>query len=267
MVPTWDGVAYTAAASAIPAATAAAAAPTIRRHVALIYRIHEPTTDVRVRPAVDGKRTRHPRRCRRPAHLGQQLQLPQRATTAACIHARPAAGPEQPGLHIPIRSLRIHRPRLGSGCLLLLLIPVTTHDIPSPSGVSHPREYIRIHKAEIEAWDTYAWKQLIGAFDAVKDAWAAKKTEIEQKIQQFTMQMQYGGGGYHPMQIQQEIARLQGLMKDADANSDSAAAASFQMHEVFENYRKSGDLASKRRVREASNATLTGCPDWPPAIY
>ncbi|KAF9052398.1 hypothetical protein BDZ89DRAFT_1088487 [Hymenopellis radicata] len=138
---------------------------------------------------------------------------------------------------------------------------------PGPSGVSHPREYIRIHKAEIEAWDTYAWKQLIGAFDAVKDAWAAKKTEIEQKIQQFTMQMQYGGGGYHPMQVQQEITRLQGLMKDADSNSDLAAAASFQMHEVFENYRKSGDLASKRRVREASNATLTGCPDWPPAIY
>ncbi len=176
---------------------------------------------------------------------------------------------------------------------------------PSPSGVSHPREYIRIHKAEIEAWDTYAWKQLIGAFDAVKDAWAAKKTEIEQKIQQFTMQMQYGGGGYHPMQIQQEIARLQGvsfcfccavvklvhtpppvtayegrrcefwylvsicspIRPRLNVCVDSAAAASFQMHEVFENYRKSGDLASKRRVREASNATLTGCPDWPPAIY
>lgn len=37
-----------------------------------------------------------------------------------------------------------------------------------PGGVAHPRDYIRTHKAEIESWDTYAWKQFIGAFDAVK---------------------------------------------------------------------------------------------------
>lgn len=48
---------------------------------------------------------------------------------------------------------------------------------------------------------------------------------------------------------------------------DSVAASSFQMHEVFQGYRQSGDLASKRRVREASNAALQGLPDWPPQIY
>lgn len=87
-------------------------------------------------------------------------------------------------------------------------IPTTS---PGPSGQQHPREYIRTHKAEIEAWDTYAWKQFIGTFDTVKDAWATRKRELEQNIQQFTMQMQYGGGGYHPMQLQQEISRLQGV--------------------------------------------------------
>jgi hypothetical protein len=48
---------------------------------------------------------------------------------------------------------------------------------------------------------------------------------------------------------------------------DSVAASSFQMHEVFANYRQSADLASKQRVREASNAAITSLPDWPPLAY
>jgi len=40
------------------------------------------------------------------------------------------------------------------------------------------------------------------------------------------------------------------------------------MNEVFTGYRHSGDLASKRRVREALNAALKNMPDWPaPAQY
>lgn len=48
---------------------------------------------------------------------------------------------------------------------------------------------------------------------------------------------------------------------------DSVAACSFQIREVFENYRQSGDAASKRRVREASNAALQGLPDWPAPAF
>ena len=44
-------------------------------------------------------------------------------------------------------------------------------------------------------------------------------------------------------------------------------ASSFQMQEVFQGYRQSADLASKRRVREASNAALQALPDWPPQVY
>ncbi|KAG6817339.1 hypothetical protein H0H87_009937 [Tephrocybe sp. NHM501043] len=137
----------------------------------------------------------------------------------------------------------------------------------SPSGVSHPREYLRTHKAEIEAWDAYAWKQLLNSFDALKETWDGRAKEIEGKANQLNTQLQYGGGGYHPAQIQQEGARLQGLHKEAKSHADSVVASSFQMQEVFQGYRQSGDLASKRRVREASNAAFQNLPDWPSPLY
>ncbi len=45
---------------------------------------------------------------------------------------------------------------------------------------------------------------------------------------------------------------------------DIVAAAALQMSEVFVGYRHSGDIASKRRVRESCNAALTGLPEYPP---
>jgi hypothetical protein len=135
----------------------------------------------------------------------------------------------------------------------------------SPTGQLHPREYLRQHKAESESWDTYAWKQLLAAFEVLKDAWETRKKEIEGNIAQLQQQMQYGG--YYAGQVQQEIARLQAMAKDCESTHDSIAASSFQMHEVFANYRQSSDLASKRRVREASNAAITSLPDWPPLAY
>ncbi|KAG5644387.1 hypothetical protein DXG03_008615 [Asterophora parasitica] len=136
----------------------------------------------------------------------------------------------------------------------------------SPSGNPHPREYLRTHKSEIEAWDTFAWKQLLNAFDALKEAWEGRTKELTGKITQLQTQVQYGGG-YYTQQIQQEGLRLQGLLKDAQSYFDSVAASSFQMHEVFQGYRQSSDLASKRRVREASNAAFQSLPDWPPQVY
>ncbi|THV07413.1 hypothetical protein K435DRAFT_643849 [Dendrothele bispora CBS 962.96] len=144
-------------------------------------------------------------------------------------------------------------------------IPMTTST--SSTGQPHPREYVRTHKAELEAWDQYTWKQLLNKFDDLKEAWQARKKEIDGKVAQLQMQMQYSGGGYYAMQFQQEIARLQGLSKEADSHHDSVAASSFQVHEVFQNYRQSGDLASKKRTREASNSALQSLPDWPPVVY
>ena len=45
---------------------------------------------------------------------------------------------------------------------------------------------------------------------------------------------------------------------------DIVAAGALQMSEVFTGYRHSGDIASKRRVRESCNAALTGLPEYPP---
>jgi len=136
----------------------------------------------------------------------------------------------------------------------------------SATGAVHPREYIKTYKAEIERWDSYAWKQFLNSYDDLKEAWATRKQEVHGRAQQLLTQMQYGGGGYYP-QMQQEAERLQGLSKEADLNHDSVAASSFQIHEVFQNYRQSGDAASKRRVREASNAALQSLPDWPSPAF
>lgn len=131
----------------------------------------------------------------------------------------------------------------------------------SPAGDPHPREYIRTHKAAIESWDSYAWKQLLNAFEALKKAWESRKMELAGRVEQLKMQMQYGG--YYQAQIQQEGSRLHGLLKEAESHFDSVAASTFQMEEVFKGYRQSGDLSSKRRVREATNAALQSLPEWP----
>lgn len=39
------------------------------------------------------------------------------------------------------------------------------------------------------------------------------------------------------------------------------------MKEVLAGYRQSGDVASKRRVRESINAALSSLPEWPPAQW
>lgn len=52
---------------------------------------------------------------------------------------------------------------------------------------------------------------------------------------------------------------LQGLT----GSVDTVAASTFQLHEVFNSYRQSGDPASKQRVRESCNAAVKGLPDWP----
>ncbi|TFY63602.1 hypothetical protein EVJ58_g3144, partial [Rhodofomes roseus] len=131
-------------------------------------------------------------------------------------------------------------------------------------------EYVQQHKQELEGWDTYAWKQIQNSFDALKEAWGQRKHEVEGRARSiggaglFGEGMGYGGYYGGP---QQEATRLEQLAKQAESNFDSVAASSFQMHEVFTGYRQSGDLASKRRVREAINAALVSLPDWPPQTF
>jgi hypothetical protein len=80
-----------------------------------------------------------------------------------------------------------------------------------PKGDSHPKDYIRAHKAEIEAWDNYAWKQLLNTFEAMKNAWGARKDELMARAKEVVAQGQarMAYGGYYAQQVQQEAARLQ----------------------------------------------------------
>ena len=81
-------------------------------------------------------------------------------------------------------------------------------NIASYNGHLHPREYIRTHKAELESWDSYAWKQCLNSFDILKDAWTMRKKEVEQRIAIVKRDYGYTGQG--------EVVRLQGIVKDAD---------------------------------------------------
>ncbi|KIL67583.1 hypothetical protein M378DRAFT_159391 [Amanita muscaria Koide BX008] len=136
----------------------------------------------------------------------------------------------------------------------------------SSSGILHPREFIVTHKLEVESWDSYAWKQLLNTFDSLKDAWETRQKELSTKVAQMLQQMQYATY-YQAQQIQQEGSRLQTLLKEAEIHFDSVAASAFQMREVYGGYRQSGDLSSKKRVREATNAALKTIPDWPSPFY
>lgn len=81
----------------------------------------------------------------------------------------------------------------------------------SPSGDLHPRDYIRNHKLELEAWDSYAWKQLLNSFDALKNSWDERTNNLGSQVAQLQQQLAYSGGGYYSGQIQQEGVRLQGV--------------------------------------------------------
>lgn len=134
----------------------------------------------------------------------------------------------------------------------------------------HPRDVVRTNKVQLESWDAYSWKQVFNALDALKGSWDERRKEIDGHLAQLQLQLKSawsGMGQFHPAQIQQEISRLEGLRKDADTNYDSVAASLFQMKELQDGYRQSSDVASKRRVREASNAAVQSLPDWPPQTY
>ncbi|KAN0107548.1 hypothetical protein V8E52_010066 [Russula decolorans] len=156
------------------------------------------------------------------------------------------------------------------------MVPITNGAVGSPPpGVQHPRMFIQTHKVELEAWDPPTWRQVQNVFEALKTAWEMRKRAAETQVRAlggtagfFGGGAGYGayggyGGGYQMPQAQ-EVDRLNSLIKEANTNVDIVAAAALQMSEVFAGYRHSGDIASKRRVRESCNAALSGLPEYPP---
>ncbi|KIJ62819.1 hypothetical protein HYDPIDRAFT_113926 [Hydnomerulius pinastri MD-312] len=134
----------------------------------------------------------------------------------------------------------------------------------APNGATHPRDFIRLHKTELEAWDSYAWKQMFNACDTLKGAWSARKQQAEGVVQQLGGNSAPGLFGPDPsFGYNGQLEGWKQVLKDANNHFDTVAASTFQLHEVFNSYRQSGDAASKRRVRESCNAALKGLPDWP----
>ncbi|KAF9238495.1 hypothetical protein BU15DRAFT_62470 [Melanogaster broomeanus] len=139
-----------------------------------------------------------------------------------------------------------------------------TRTAPALGNAVHPRDFIRLHKAQLDAWDSNTWKQLFSACDGLKDAWSTRKQQAQGMVQQM------GGNGIPgPFGSDPRFAyngQLEGwkqVLNDANNNSDTVAASTFQLHEVYNSYRQSGDPTSKQRVRESCNAALRGLPDWP----
>lgn len=50
----------------------------------------------------------------------------------------------------------------------------------------HPREVIRKYKAELEAWDTYSWKQLMNSLEHLKKAWERRMHELDARAKQLS---------------------------------------------------------------------------------
>ena len=77
-----------------------------------------------------------------------------------------------------------------------------------PSGEPHPRDYIHSHRQEIEAWDSYTWKQLLNSCEALKTSWESKRNDLKNKLAGLQNQLRYAGY-YDRTQIQQEGVRIQ----------------------------------------------------------
>lgn len=129
----------------------------------------------------------------------------------------------------------------------------------------HPRDYIRQYKVELEAWDSYTWKQMFNACGTLSAAWLTRKQEAERVVQQLGGNGAPGLFGTTPgyQAYGSELQRWQGIVKEANLHHDTIEASTFQLKEVHSSYRQSGDAVSKRRVRESCNAALSNLPDWP----
>lgn len=78
----------------------------------------------------------------------------------------------------------------------------TTTTSRSATGEIHPREFIRSRKSEIEAWDSYAWKQLLGTVDKLKEAWEEKMKEVSAVREGMTALMALGNMQFGQDQMQ-----------------------------------------------------------------
>lgn len=113
----------------------------------------------------------------------------------------------------------------------------------------HPRQVVQRHKAGLESWDEYSWRQVGNAYGDLRKSWEGRKAKLMRALD----------GGLNPQDG--EICRK--LISEADERIDSMMAATMQLEEARTGFRQSTDAASKSRVRDAINSSLRSLPDWP----
>jgi len=126
---------------------------------------------------------------------------------------------------------------------------------PSQYG-EHPRTFVQKFKAELEQWDTVAWKQVMLRIADLRSAWEVRKRDLNSALE---------GARYNGW-TPSEISQCQSMVKEANDHVDTCHASEFQLREVLSGYRHSTDPASKGRVREALNAGLKMLPEFPTAL-
>ena len=126
----------------------------------------------------------------------------------------------------------------------------------SGSYGEHPRAFVQKFKADLERWDTAAWKQVMLRIADLRSAWEVRKRDLNSALEGARF------NGWSPSEVQQ----CQAMIKEANDHVDTCHASEFQLREVQEGYRHSTDPASKSRVRDALNAGLRSLPEFPPPL-
>ena len=68
----------------------------------------------------------------------------------------------------------------------------------------HPREFIRKYKTELEAWDTYSWRQLMNSLESLKKAWEKRMYELDARAKQLSTN--WGVAAQHEMAQYQNVS-------------------------------------------------------------
>jgi hypothetical protein len=74
---------------------------------------------------------------------------------------------------------------------------------PPTNRPQHPRDYIRNHKADLDSWDTSSWKQVLGMFERLRDAWEQRRLELSKNANEVQMRMQFGYSVHEGSVVQQ----------------------------------------------------------------
>ena len=56
--------------------------------------------------------------------------------------------------------------------------PYGSSSPPATSTSTHPRDYIRAHKAGLEAWDDAVWNEALNSLEALRLAWDQRREEV-----------------------------------------------------------------------------------------